>query len=73
MPTTNNGYGIRLKACFRIALTKADNIYISPEHSFHRSDLGYSVTTHSCVVKQNQEHSTETDYAKLESVFIKKL
>ena len=43
MPTTNNGYGIRLKACFRIALTKADKIYISPEHTFHRSDLGYSV------------------------------
>ena len=44
IPTTNNGYGIRLtEACFRIALTKADNIYIFPEHSFHRSDLGYSV------------------------------
>ena len=43
MPTTNNGYGVRLKACFRIALTEADKIYISPEHTFHRSDLGYSV------------------------------
>ena len=43
MPTTNNGYGVRLKACFRVALTKADKIYISHEHTFHRSDLGYSV------------------------------
>ena len=31
MPTTNNGYRVRLKACFRIALTEADNIYISPD------------------------------------------
>jgi hypothetical protein len=43
IPTTNNGYGVRLKACFRIALTEADKIYISPEHTFYRSDLGYSV------------------------------
>ena len=43
MPTTNNGYGVRLKACFHIALTEADKIYISPEHTFHRGDLGYSV------------------------------
>ena len=43
MPITSNGCGIRLKACFRIALTEADKIYISPEHTFHCSDLGYSV------------------------------
>jgi hypothetical protein len=55
-----------LKACFRIALTEADKIYISPEHNFHRCDLGYSVKSHSCVVKQNQERSTETDYATLQ-------
>jgi hypothetical protein len=44
MPTTNNGYGIRLKACLiRIDLSEADKIYISPEHAFHRGDLGYNV------------------------------
>jgi hypothetical protein len=57
-----------LKACFRIALTEADKIYIFPEHTCHRSDLGYSVKiTFLCsVVKQNPEHSTETDYATLQ-------
>jgi hypothetical protein len=34
---------VRLRACFRIAWTEADKIYISPEHTFHRSNLGYSV------------------------------
>ena len=43
MLTTNKGYGIRLKACFRIALTEADKLYISPEHTFDHSDLGYSL------------------------------
>ena len=26
MPTANNAYGIRLKACFHIALTEADKM-----------------------------------------------
>jgi hypothetical protein len=58
-----------LKACFRITLTEADKIYISPEHTFHRSDLGYSVKITFLCCKEHsteQEHSTETDYATLQ-------
>jgi hypothetical protein len=56
-----------LKACFRIALTEADNLHI-PRAYFHRSDIGYSKNTLLCP-KQNQEHSNdanETDYATLQ-------
>jgi hypothetical protein len=56
MPTTNNGCGERLKACFRIGLTDADKIYMSPELTFHRSDLGYSVKNDENIKMKLTEH-----------------
>ena len=75
MPTTNNGYEIRLNACFRIALTEADKIYISPEHTFHRSNLGYSVkTTFLCCKRiKNIAQKLTTQRRRLESRLLNSL
>ena len=70
MPTTKNGYRLYLvKTCFRITLTETNKIYIL----FTVTTL---TTTYSCLVKQNQERSTQPDYATLhvgEYIFIEKL
>jgi hypothetical protein len=65
MPTTKNGYGLRLKACFRrqTKFTYPQGILFTVRAV---ATLATAQKQHSCFVKQNQAHCTETDYATLQ-------